>query len=135
VYPKRRIRCYLVYELVLKGQERMPIMKNQRTFIAAEVYSRTFSKKPTVSAVVFMVKSSRFTGDNDDVDWLHDDILRHHIIQGGIEKSFKFNINGRLLQMNVTLNDANPTRVNIVLRSDREYVRYTPIFHRTNAFA
>jgi hypothetical protein len=45
ILRRGRIRYYLVYELVSKGQERMPMLKNQRAFLAAEVYSETFSKK------------------------------------------------------------------------------------------
>jgi hypothetical protein len=129
----KRLRCYLVYELVLKGQERKPIMKNQRVFIAVEVYSETSSTKCTVSAVAFIVKSSRFACDIDDVDWLHKDLLRHHIVQDW--KTFEFDINGRLLEMFVGLVDKTPTRICVRLRSIREYIKYTPVFHRANAFA
>jgi hypothetical protein len=111
----------------------MPMMKNQRAHIAVEVYSATLSTKCTASAAVFMVKSSRFTGDKCDVDWLHKDILRHRIIQN--TKDFKFNINGLLLEMVVTFNDTNPTRISIELKNIREYIKYAPVFHRANAFA
>jgi hypothetical protein len=80
-----------------------------------------------------MAKSGRFTGDKSDVEWLHDDLLRHHVVQG--IRTFKFNINGRLLQMNVTHEDTDITRIKIELRDDREYTKYAPVFHRANAFA
>jgi hypothetical protein len=117
----------------LKGQERMPVMKTQRAFIAAEVYSATLSKECTTSAVVFMVKSSRFTGDINDVDWLHKDLLRHHIVQGA--RTFEFNINGRLLEMVVEVGDGKSTSINVKLRETRKYIEYIPVFHRVNSFA
>jgi hypothetical protein len=133
MFSKGKIRCYLVYELVLKDQERIPIMKNQRAFIAVEVYSEQSSTKCTVSAVVFMVKSSRFTGNIDNVDWLHKDLLQYHVVEG--RKTFKFNINGRLLEMNVELEDTSAVRVNVGMKSISEHIKYAPVFHRANTFA
>jgi hypothetical protein len=128
-----QLHCYLVYELVLKGQERMPIMKNQRAYIAVETSSEASSKKLTVSVVVFMVKSSQFTGDSNDVDRLHKDLLQYHIIRN--RRISRFNINGRLLEMFVELVDASPVCINIRLKSIRKYIKYGPVFHRINEFA
>jgi hypothetical protein len=130
---RKQLRCYLIYELVLKNQDRMPIMKNQRVFLAVEVYSETSSAERTTSAVVFAVKSSRFTGDNDDADWLHKDLLRHHVIQD--KKIFRFNINGRWLEMVVNIEGKDPARIKVELKSIDEYIKYGPVFHRANAFA
>jgi hypothetical protein len=130
---RKQLHCYLVYELVLQGRERMPMIKNQRAFIAAEVYSETSSKKLTVSVVVFMVKSSQFTGDSGDVGRLHKDLLQYRIIQD--EEIFRFNINDQMLEMAVNLRDTNPTCIEVLLRSIRKYIRHDPVFHRTNEFA
>jgi hypothetical protein len=132
-FSRGQLHCYLVYELALKNQERMPIMKNQRAFLAIEASSEASSKKYTVSVVAFMVKNSQFTGDLDDIDWLHMDLLRHHIIRN--KRIFRFNINGRLLGIFVELEDKSPSCIKVELRSIRKYVKYTPVFHRTNAFA
>jgi hypothetical protein len=133
ILRRGQLHCYLVYELVLRGQERMPIMKNQRAFLAVEVYSEMFSKKCTASAALFTVKSSRFTGDSDGIERLHKDLLQYHIIQD--RKTIRSNINGQIVEMIASLKDANPTRINIDLRNIRNHVEYGPVFHRANAFA
>jgi hypothetical protein len=114
ILPNGPIQCYSTYELVLRGQERMPIMGNHHAFLAIEASSEALSTKCTASAVIFTVKSSRFTGSIKNVGWLRNHLLRNRIIEG--EKTFKFNINGRLLEIIVSL---DLTRILVKLRSIR----------------
>jgi hypothetical protein len=128
-----RIRCYLIYELVRDGHERMPIMRNYRTFLAVEVFSTTITNTCTASATLFMVKSSRFTGEIDDVEWLHTDILKHHRVENGT--SFKYNLAGQVLRLDVDFQPDRQARIKIVLREIDEHYKYGPAFHRANSFA
>jgi hypothetical protein len=129
----RRIVCYLMCELVRDGQERLPMMRNYRTFLAIEVFSAAVINTCTVLAAVFMVKSSRFTGEMDDAEWLHDDILRYHYVKNGF--SFKCNLAGQVLQLDVNFQPDRRAEIKIVLKEIDEHYEYGPVFHRANSFA
>jgi hypothetical protein len=128
-----KIRCYLVYELVRDGHERMPMMRNYRTFLAIEVFSTTITKSCIASTAIFMVKSRRFIGERDDVEWLHNDILKHHRVKNG--STFKCNLAGQVLKLDVDLQPAKQAKIKVVLKETDEPYEYGPVFHRANSFA
>jgi hypothetical protein len=128
-----KIRCYLTYELVRNGQERLPTMRSYRTFLAIEVFSTTITRTCAASAAVFMVKSRRFTGEIGDVEWLHDDVLKHHRVKNG--SSFRCNIGGQVLRLDVDFQPDKRAKIKVVLRETDEHYNYGPVFHRANNFA
>jgi hypothetical protein len=115
MFSREQTQYCLVYELVLRSQKRMPIMKNHHAFLAIEISFETSSKNRMVSAVIFTAKNNQFTGNINDVDWLRNYFLRHRIVEG--EKTLKFNINGRLLELAVSPGDADSTYVEVELKS------------------
>jgi hypothetical protein len=128
-----KVRCYLIYELVRDKHERMPLMRNYRTFLAIEVYNMTITNTRTASATVFMVKSRRFTGEMDDVEWLHNDVLKHHCVKNNT--SFKYNLAGRVLKLDVDFQPDKQAKIKVVLSETDELHKYGPVFHRANSFA
>jgi hypothetical protein len=126
------IRCCLTYELVKDGQEYMAMMGNYRAFLAIEVFSTTIVNACTVSAVVFIVKDRAFAGEIDDVEWLHDDVLRHYCVGNG---SFKYNMAGRILELDITFQPDRQARIKVVLKETNKYHEYGPLFHRAGRFA
>jgi hypothetical protein len=129
-----RIRCYLMYELVRNGRERMMIMRNYRAFLAIEVFSTTITKNCTASATVFIVKDPKFTGDRRDVDWLHIDVLKHCRVENG-SSSLKCNLAGQVLKLDVDFKSDRQARIKVVLKKTNEHYEHSPLFHRANSFA
>jgi hypothetical protein len=128
-----RIRCYLVYELVRDGRRRRAIMRNYRAFLAIVLFSTTITNNCAASAAVFMVKDRYFKGEIDDVDWLYNDVLRHHRIENG--SSFKCNLAGQVLTLDVGFRPDRQARIKVMLKETEEHLKYGPVFHRANYFA
>jgi hypothetical protein len=128
-----RVSGCLIYELVRVGQKRMPIMRNYRIFFAIWVFSTTFINACTASVAVFMVKSLRFVGEADDVEWLRNDVLRHHRVKN--DTSFKYNLAGKVLKLDVTFQPGKEAKIKVVIKETNEYHEYGPVFHRANNFA
>jgi hypothetical protein len=126
------IRCCLIYEVARDGQKRMEIMRNYRVFLAIEVFSTTNTNVCTASAVLFMVKSHSFTGEIDDMERLHDDILRHYCVRNG---SFKYNLAGRILKLDIDFRPDKQAKIKVVLKETEKYHEYGPIFYRADRFA
>jgi hypothetical protein len=128
-----KIRFCLIYELVRDGQERMAIMRNYRVLLAVEVFTMTITNTCTASVALFMVKSRSFTGEIDDIECLHNDVLIHHRVVNG--SSFKYNLAGRILKLDVDFQPARQAKIKVVLKETYEYHEYGPVFYRVNSFA
>jgi hypothetical protein len=126
-------RCCLIYELVKDGQERMAIMRNYRAFFALEVSSTTTTNACTALAAIFMIKDRRFTGGIDDVDWLHNDVLRYYRVKN--DSSLKWNLADRILELDAYAQPDRQAKIKVVLKETKEHHQYSPAFHRVNNFA
>jgi hypothetical protein len=114
------IRCCLVYELVDQRNESNPIMEDHRVFIAIRVFARPFTNSYKASAVMFMARKGQFTGSEDDMKRLKEDILQKHLVNN--THSFECAIKARMLRLEAVF---YPDRQAFIVVTLEEKTRYT----------
>jgi hypothetical protein len=116
------IECCLVYELI--GQRKSePVMEDQ-VFIAVRVFARSFTSSYAVSAVMFSAKRGRFTGKEDDIKRLKEDILQKHFKN---LYSFECTIKDQTLKLEVVFQPGRQASIVVTLMEAIKYTDKKPV--------
>jgi hypothetical protein len=134
-------RGCIVYELSIKDKN-IPIKRGYRVFLAIESFAASGSGQKHTAACLFMVKNRRFSGERDEVEWLHKDILQYHMQAGDHTPKWrlgelKLALEIKLLKVEATHDTREQhSKVTVVVKKD-ENAKYCkdPFFHRTTRFA
>jgi hypothetical protein len=134
-------RGCLIYELSIKDKN-IPIRRGYRIFLAIESFAASESGQKHTATCLFIVKDRRFSGEHREVEWLHKDILQHHMQI--TDHSPKWRLGELTLALEIKsfkVESTHDTReqhskVSVVVKKD-ENAKYCKdlFFHRTTIFA
>jgi hypothetical protein len=134
-------RGCIVYELSFKNKN-IPMRRGYRIFLAIESFAASESGQKHVAACLFVVKDRRFSGEHEEVEWLHKDILQYHMQAG--DNSPKWRLGEVTLALEIKsfrIESTHDTReryskVTVVVKKDENPRYYKDLFfHRTTRFA
>jgi hypothetical protein len=118
------IECCLVYELVNQRNEHEPIMRQYQVFIAIRV-SKTFRKKHSASAIMFMAKKGRFTGNENDINQLCRKILQKPFISDNY--TFECTIKRQTMRLKAVFRSDEQVSIEVTLEKTGKRVNHGPV--------
>jgi hypothetical protein len=119
-----RIECCLVYELIDQRDESEPIMKEHQVFIAVRVFARSLTNKYKASAAMFRAKKGKFTGKEDDIKRLKENILQKHLINNTY--SFECTIKDQTLKLEAAFQPGKQATIVVTLMEATQYTDEKP---------
>jgi hypothetical protein len=120
-----RIECYLVYELIDQRNESEPVMKDHQVFVAVRVFARSLINKYRASAVMFSAKKGKFTGKEDDIKRLKENILQKHLVNNTY--SFECTIKDQTLKLEAVFQPGKQASIVVTLKETIKYTGKRPL--------
>jgi hypothetical protein len=116
----------LVYKLINTREEHITSKQGYHVYLALEAFNTPSIEQNGVVAVLFMMKDGSFSGERNQIKWLHRDILQHYIKQEDHISGWL--LNDRMIALDVKF--INDDHIKIIIRRNNhvEEHRDPPIY-------